>query len=107
MFCANSGIRHGELGKILDDSRKTSLKVQRKFNTIYKFGIKELSATERVISANAQNLQKITDIPTLNKEIAIESAWEQAINDPDKLKAVNGDKDLLYELLRQSILKEK
>lgn len=107
LFCANSGIGYGDLDKILDESKKTSLKVQKKFNTTYKFGIKELSATERVISANAQNLQKITDIPTLNKEIAVEAAWEQAINNPDILNAVNGDKDLLYKLLRQAILEEK
>lgn len=107
LFCANSGIGYRGLNKILDESKKTSLKVQKEFNTTYTFGIKELSATERVISANAQIFQKIIDIPTLNKEITVEAAWEQAINNPDILNAINGDKDLLYKLVRQAILEEK
>lgn len=56
------GIEHGEITKILEDSRKVSARVQKKFNMEYSFARKELDAKERAISANAKNVQLITNL---------------------------------------------
>lgn len=52
----------------------------------------EENAREIAISANAKNPHIITNINALNDEIAIEYGWQQAINNPDIMSAVNGDK---------------
>lgn len=107
LFCEKYGIGHGEIDKILEESRKISLRVQKKFNVEYSFHQKELDATEIAISANAKNPHVITNIDALNNEITIEYVWQQAINNPDIMNAVNGDKSQLYGLIRQAVLDSK
>lgn len=107
LLCEKYGMKHQEVDDILEESRKISLKVQKKFKVEYSFHRKELDVTERVISANAQNPYVITDIDAFNNEIAIEGLWQQAMNNLDIMNIVNGDKSQLYERIRQAFLNPK